>query len=537
LTSKKKKHKVISLQNDIHSVISSKYFKHWKFIIPFLVLVVYGQTISFNLVYLDDDKIILDHQDKISSLSNIIYAFKSEYGFDQGTPYYRPIIITSFILDAQFSKTSPTFYHISNIVFHILTVIILFLLLTELSVERNLSFFFTLVFAIHPLLTNAVVWIPGRNDLLATLFSILSFRYFIKYLNGLNKKYFVLHIVLFWIAILSKEVALILPLLCLLYLYFYEQKNFSWKFLFKIILIWIASIVVFQLIKMNVVGDLGNVTYGIPALLHNLQVIPEVLYKIFIPINISVLPTFSSITTGIGIFILIIIIVLPTIIKKINKRKYYFGLTWFFAFIVPGLAILYADQNEKFDYLDTRTYLPMIGILIILSEIFSHVNLRLLKNKNILLTVSVTIILTLSMLTFFQSKKYENAITFAESAVLSNPEKPFFYQKLADYYYKTKSYEKAVNYLKIAIAKSSEKFAYYKNLILAYAELKQYDNAINTANDALAINPNDPELFRAVVLIYYRKGDYKNALKYAEIYVSMGGVIDKDFYKKLIENQ
>lgn len=53
-----------------------------------MILIVYGQTISFDFVHLDDTKIIVDNHDKISKLSNIPDAFVTQYGFDQG-----PLII------------------------------------------------------------------------------------------------------------------------------------------------------------------------------------------------------------------------------------------------------------------------------------------------------------------------------------------------------------------------------------------------------------------------------------------------------------
>lgn len=146
-----------------------------------MILIVYGQTISFDFVHLDDTKIIVDNHDKISKLSNIPDAFVTQYGFDQGSPYYRPIILISFIIDSQFSGISPVFYHISNIIFHYLTVYFLFLLFVELKISKQIAFILSLIFAVHPVLTNAVVWIAGRNDLLACLFSVLSFLYFIKY--------------------------------------------------------------------------------------------------------------------------------------------------------------------------------------------------------------------------------------------------------------------------------------------------------------------------------------------------------------------
>lgn len=507
------------------------YLKYWKTVFFFLVLIIYGQTISFDFVHLDDTKIIVDNNDKISSLSNIPDAFVTGYGFDQGTPYYRPIVTLSFIIDSQFSGVKPVFYHISNFLLHYLSICLLFLLLVELKIGKQIAFLLALIFAVHPLLTNAVVWIAGRNDMLAALFSILSLLYFIRYTLTVSDKNFLLHILFFLIAILSKEVALILPFLILVYLFLYQRNKLCFKYLYKFLFVWAAAIILFQIIKTIVVTDIGNLTYGIPAILNNIQVIPEILFKVFVPINISVLPTFTSTKSLIGAAFFIIIILFPFLRKSIDKKNYYFGVIWFLIFVMPGLVIYYADQSLKFDYLDSRIYLPIIGILILVGEVFKDFRIDFTNKKQ--LYVFGSLIILFSVLTFLQSKKYKDGIVFAESAVLSNPQKPFFYHKLADYYFGVKDYQKAVEYTKSALQLDPDNFMYYKNLILAYSNLNQYNNAINAIYEALKFAPDNFELLRGLMIIYFRKGDYQNALIIADKYITLGGVVDKTFYDQL----
>ena len=511
------------------------FIKHPFIIIFILTAIVYVQAISFDFVYLDDDLIILDNHDKISSLSDIGDAFTSEYGFSQGTPYYRPVVNISFIIDSQFSGKSPVFYHISNIIFHFLAASFLFVLLLELGIKRQISLLLALLFAVHPLLTNAVDWIVGRNDMLAGLFTILSFLYLVRFLNKEKVKYLYLHILFFSIAIFTKEVSLFLPVIALIYLFLFRREKLKPRYLLRLILLWFLPVIVFLSLRYIFIPPAENVTYGLPALLANIHIIPEIIYKTFIPVDISVLPTFSLVKTIIGLAFLLIIIVLPFVIKKINRKKYFFGLLWFLTFILPGLLILYADQEAKFEYLDSRVYLPIIGILLIIGEVLTAADFRLTNKRH--LGFGIVILLILSILTFNQSKKYKDAITFAESAVASNPEKPFFYHKLADYYFTTRDFPEAIKYMKIAIKKDPYNMEYYKNLTLAYANLQEYDNAIQTIKDALKLKPNDPELIKGLFFLNYRKGDYTEALKYADLYISLGGKIGKKLYDDLKSKQ
>lgn len=510
---------------------SNNFLKYWRIILLLLVIVVYGQTINFDFVNLDDDKIIVDNHEKIASIKDIPSMFVTQYGFDQGTPYYRPVILISFIIDSQLSGIKPLAYHFTNLLLHYLTVYFLFQLLLLIKIEKNIAFIITSVFAVHPLLTNAVVWIVGRNDMIATLFGILSFYYFIKFIQDSSVKNFLIHSVFFITAILSKEVTLVLPFLFITFLFFEYRQNFNWKFLNRFIFVWLFSIIGFQIAKSHIVIELGNLTYGLPAIKKNIQVVPEIIFKFFVPVNISVLPTYSLATSIIGLVLFIAIVLFPFINSEIRKKEYYFGLIWFLIFVLPGLAIYYSDQSNKFDFLDSRVYLPIVGLLILLGEILKTFNIDL-KNKKYLGIIS-GIVLVFSVLTFFQSKKYQNPMVFAESAIISNPERPFFYHKLADYYYKVGRYSEAIDNMKTAIKLDPKNFDYHKNLILAYNNLSQFDNAIDLIFSALKLKPNDLELIRGLMIIYYKKGDFQNSINYADKFISLGGKMDKTFYETL----
>jgi protein O-mannosyl-transferase len=529
LMNKKLSHKKINSSTTQSE--NPKLLKYPYLIILILILIVYVQTLRFDFVYLDDDLIILDNYDKISSLSNIVNTFSTQYGFNQGTPYYRPVTNLSFIIDAQFSGKSPVSYHLSNLIFNFITSSLLFLLLCRLNVKKGIALFLSLIFAVHPLLTNAVVWIVGRNDMLAGLFCTLSFIYFLKYIGANKNKYLYLHSLFYLIAIFSKEVSIVLPLICAHYLYWLSAKRSDKSTWSKLVLSWILPSLLSQVLRVLFIPPVQNVTYGLPALIMNIRAVPELFTKIFIPVYIAVLPTFTDIRTLVGSIILIVYLALPFMFRSIDKKKYYFGAVWFLVFTLPGLFIVYSDQKEKFEYLDSRAYLPMIGILISLAAVLYSSGFDILKRKH--LAVGIGVICLISVLTFVQSKKYENAVMFAQSAVDSNPQRAFFYEKLADYYYTNQDYPKAIIYLSKTIEKSPGNFIHYKNLSLAFAHTKQIPKAIQTLEKAYTLNPNDFEVIQALIRLNYETGQYDQSLKYADKVIENGGEIDHKLYQDL----
>lgn len=510
--------------------LESKILQYPKVIIFIFLLLTYLQVVGFDFVYLDDDLIILDNHQKISSLQNIPAAFSSQYGFNQGSPYYRPLVTLSFIFDAQLSKKSPTIYHITNLLFHFVAAIILFKIFLLLNFPRITSLFTTLIFTVHPLLTNAVVWIVGRNDLIVGIFCLASFLFFIQYINGRQSKYLVFHFITFLLGMFSKETAIILPLICLTYLYLFSRADLNYKFTAKFFVGWFGLGLLYYIIRSNVVVDTKNLIFGIPALIENISSIPDVLSKIFFPFNISVLPTFSMLRVILGLIFLVTLFVIPFVIRDISKKMYLFGLFWFFALIIPGLFILYSNQSERFSYLDTRAYLPFIGILISINSLFIK---KLTIPISSLITRLLPVIILLGVLTFFQSKKYENAIVFAQSAVESNPEKAFFYQKLADYYFSQNQFDKAVIYLEKTIEKSPNSHQHHKNLALAYYSLGNQSKALESLESSFRLQPRDFEVLSALIKINYQLNQFDRSLYYADKVIEFGGSVDSVLYNDL----
>ena len=158
----------------------------WIVLVGFLL---YFKAIFFGYTYLDDNNLILENIYFLHDISNIIAAFGQDVFrlISTADIYYRPLMTVSLILDAQIGGAAPFIYHFTNLLIHLLGSCLVFLLLNKIGCKRELSFVFSLIFAIHPALSQAVAWIPGRNDSLMAVFALLSFIFFIDYAE--RKKY------------------------------------------------------------------------------------------------------------------------------------------------------------------------------------------------------------------------------------------------------------------------------------------------------------------------------------------------------------
>ena len=139
-------------------------------------------------------------------------------------------------------------YHLSNILLLGLISCLLFLLLKRFLIPPKLALLSTLIYCAHPLFVSSIAWIPARGDLLLTFFSLLSFLFFIEFLQKEKIIYLFLNWVAFTIALFCKETAAFLPFLFIIYFFtFHTEKRFEKKYLFMIILYAVSGIFWFWL--------------------------------------------------------------------------------------------------------------------------------------------------------------------------------------------------------------------------------------------------------------------------------------------------
>ena len=191
----------------------------WFAIVAFIL---FGQSLNFDYTYLDDQTLILSSLDRLKSPAFAAHAFSEDVFHNpagQGF-YYRPMLTLSFMADAIAGKGSFAMFHFTNIVYHILATFLLFLFFVQLGYDRMRAFLFSLVFLVHPMVTQAVAWVPGRNDTLLAIFIFGSFITWLKFLNSGHKKYLLLHLLLFLLALLTKENAIVLPVLVIFFCIF-----------------------------------------------------------------------------------------------------------------------------------------------------------------------------------------------------------------------------------------------------------------------------------------------------------------------------
>ncbi len=534
------------------------FLENYGFAVPVLIaLLVYFKTFTYGFVNLDDNVLIVHYFDRISSLSRISAEFFEVYMVGC---FYRPLVTASFILDAQISGVDPSGYHVTNFLLHAAAVTLVFYLFKALKFPAFTAFAASLIYAVHPVFVNAVAWLVGRNDTLVTVFVLISFIFFIKYIN--QKKYFFLflHLLFYLFAMLSKEVSLSLPFLLLLFYFLTSDKI---KLSRQIILAaagWAVLITVWYLMRTEAFEDAWcKISVKPEYFITNIATIPEFISKFFLPVNLSVLPVFKPFHTIAGIVLAGGMAAAYFFIKNKRNNLIILGAVWFLLFTVPGMfsRILIADHWNE--YLECRTYLPLAGLMIA-SAGFFPAKLMSFKNKSAVILL-IVITLLFAVLSRFETRYYSDPQTFFESAAADNPNRSRIryhyaltlkdageldkaeeqliksielnpewgesYGFLGEIYFGKKEYKKAIPLLemsldKFSINKESYFEASWKNLTLSYLKTEDTASAKNLLIDILASAPKEKFALDFLQRIYFSENKIDSALLFANRLLAAG---------------
>jgi hypothetical protein len=410
---------VIKHQNKeaANKAVSKPFFQKYAFLILILLpLVVYFKTISFDFTKLDDHIFIQENQSYNSNPANIIKSFHRGLFSNGDDVFYRPVLLTDFILESQLFGTNPKGFHFTNLLLHICCVLLLYLFLRKIDVPETTAFILSLIFSVHPVLSQTVAWIPGRNDMLLVLFFFASAILIIEYLHKPGWLLFTGQLLFMLLALFTKETGVIIPVILMSFI-FLKFKS-SWKKWLPLLISWILAIIAWYI--MRKASAIGKEAFSLPGLIHNaiprLPAILQYLGKIFFPVNQSVYPSLSGTTYVWGILALVLITILIILSKSYKKPLTIIGMAWYVLFLIPVFMVPAEKNDQIFEH---RLYLPIIGILLILSQtiLFSDK----VKNERKFI-VAVGIILLFAVMSYFHSDYFSNPLKFWNKAVSDNPE-------------------------------------------------------------------------------------------------------------------
>jgi tetratricopeptide (TPR) repeat protein len=475
-----------------------------------IVALIYAWSISFGYTYFDDDAIIIKNKSVIEK-ANIHSAFTTDAEFHQkGIELYRPLQSITYIADANIGGVNPWIFHLTNILLHFLTSCAVFWLFRALKYNEKISTVVVLLFATHPLFTHAIAWIPSRGDLLLALFSVLSIAFFITHINNKKPIFLLLHFITFFLACLSKESAVLIIFIDLFYYFIISKRKVPIAKIVIYFTVYTGLTLGFLSLRSHAVLSTTGGNFGLSSFFHNLPVIPEIIAKFILPVQIPVMPSYNIIQTITGIVFMIAICILIFKFIKGRRNILLFGLLWFFLFTIPAMMYNPSWSGYAYDYCVHRSYLPMIGLSILFAEFFQTDKFVLSKTFWTMILITVV---GYGSLSFIHLQHFSDAKSFYSFAVKTNSGSALAWENLGNADFMNKSYPDAFeSYSKAITLKPDFADAYY-NRGITNTELKNYQEAITDFNQVIALNPPKDDVYKYRGYAYTEIKDFNKAVK------------------------
>lgn len=462
----------------------------------------YFQVLSFGITYFDDHISITDSRYFSGNIAtNIFKAFNCDALLGQGGPavYYRPILAISSILDNS---------HLTNIWIHLTATHLVFILLTRLGYKRILSFVFSLIWTVHPILVGAVAWIPGRTDSLLAVFVLTGFLFFLKFLDTKKIIDYCFHLLFFALGIFTKESAFVLPAICLLYVWLIFKRPSPFILRIKILPVWWILIT-------GLWFFLRRAAFTNPMLLEpfnavisiwkNLSGVLLYLGKMALPFNLSVLPTLNDSILNYGVIVLICMFVLILLSKSRRGNFIIFGWAWLVLFLLPNFAR--PNPDETINLMEYKAYLPLFGFIILLLETDLIKNLALKRTR--LMFFAAVVISVFAAISFNYSKNFKDRLAFWKNAASNSPHFPLAHRNLGAMYYLNGCLDKAEKEYLAALSLNPREPMVCNNLGLIYMNRGKYEEAEAAFKTELLFNPGYDNAYSNLELLYARTGHLK----------------------------
>ncbi len=433
---------------------------------------------------------------------------------------YQPLAVMTLSWNYQSAKDNPVPYHATNLLLHLINTILVFYLFYKVAGRLDIAAFVTLLFAIHPMHVEGVAWIATRSNLLYSSFYLAALFSYVLYLEKRTFIHILLTFLFFILSCFSKSMAVTLPVLLLLFDYFYERK-FNWKTLLEKVPFFLVSII-FGIVSILAASEYNHiknlsVDYNLldRAVLWMYSVV-FYLVKAVVPANLSAVYAYPDkegmLLPGMYYFgaFIFLVIVLNVVILGRSRKTVIFGLLFFLITISLVLPVVW---SRMLMLADRYTYIPYLGIFFMFSRLYVRFveseSERINKYQLFINTALFLYIIFLAGTTFQRIKVWKDAETMVTDVIEKDRSDVdvaigyFFRGNIRD---KKQDMQGALKDFTRAIELNPEYTMAYNNRGIIKGSMQDFEGALQDFNKAVELDPTYAEaLYNRGNANYYLK--------------------------------
>ncbi len=462
---------------------------------------------GFDFVNYDDPEYVVENYHIRNGLTaeGVVWAFTHTHSNN-----WHPITWLSHMLDVELFGLEPTGHHIVNVLFHVLNTLLLFFFFYRATGARWRASVVAALFAWHPLHVQSVAWIAERKDVLSAFFAMLTLLCYLRFVEAKKneaagtghraRKAYVLSFIFFLLGLMSKPMLVTMPaLLFLLDVWPFKRvpaltdkaMDVNTKLALRKLLLeklpFAIAVIVTIPITLAAQKDAINSLDKTPLLLR-LQNAPiavcKYLQQAFVPLDLAILYPFPAAIAWWKVIVAIAVIIAITFATFKNQKKFPFlcvGWAWFLISLLPVIGIIQVGSQRM---ADRYTYLPLIGIFVIVVWTLAE----LLPRRICAVIATLALVASLAA-TEFQLQFWQNDLMLFQRAASVTDRNILAYDHVADGFAKRNEPEKALSTYEQALALHPEDVDLMNNYGQLLARFRRFDEAIVQFRKVLAAKP------------------------------------------------
>ena len=482
---------------------------------------VYWQVVNHDFIDFDDDLYVTRNlyvRDGLT-LKGIHWAFSFK---DKEKTYWHPLTWLSHMVDCQLFGLRPGLHHLTNLLFHIINGILLFLVLMRMTGVFWRSALVAALFALHPINVDSVAWIAERKNLLSTFFWMLTILTYTLYTERPHFGLYLLTLLVFTFGLMAKPMLVTLPFVLLLLDYWplgrigfdppsamrkkTEALNFSLRFdrrIFVRLLLeklpFIFLSMVSTVISSLSVKDAGNIisTHTVPVTLRFSNALVsyiKYILKMLWPQNFAVFypyPKMVPMWHSLGALTLICFVSI-LFVRAINRRPYLgIGWCWYLGTLFPVMGLvqvgLWPAMADRF------AYIPLIGVFVIIAWGVHDLTLKWKYRFAGQGIIAAVLIFFLMGVTWNQIQYWENSISIYKHTLSVTTENDIIHNNMGVILVNQNKISEAIDHYNQALKINPGYVRLHNNLGAALIKAGRNLEAIHHFSKALRLKPDYAE--------------------------------------------
>lgn len=506
--------------------------------IAIVALLVFLPTLFFDWVYYDDFLLTTTYR-IYSRLSGLVHAFTKPSWVEVRGAYsfYRPVSTSFYVLGSWISalfagQAAPWAFHLINLLLHSGNALLVHRTLILLRYSRETALGGALLFAVTPAAVPAVAWIPGQNELLLAAAGLSSLIFLLRFLDAARaperRKFLALHSAALFVALLSKENAVAIPVAGLVAAIAFLKPGRKGRASGSVArggvargglargglargdaarlgAAWIAVGATWFLIRQSVLGPAPqqlSIVDGLKSLAAGFRFLPFYVGAFFFPVGIPVLPISRDVSPWPGW--LATAAVAATLFRYRSWRRGHalFGVTWFVALLFPTFFNSHSDPAH-FVLRGDRAYLASFGLLVLGLEGYEALRSKRRAKPAYVRTVVPGLLLALAAMAFVKQWEYRDGMAFYSSAARSSPHLALAATHLGDMHLARKEFEKAWESYQRALELDPLQRRLHNNIGVLHLRQGRFGEAETEFLAETRAHPEDPMPWENLGLLYF----------------------------------